>query len=513
LFHLALSTFQDNLNAILEASYSAVNDPTNNNVPTNLLSTCARGNAPTPDSDSEVTVSSSSSTISATEVAAQCSPKDLCIIPSSLTLEMDASLQVAALRILGSVTWTDTTQIDPNVFLCAGYIAIEGSDAHWDMNLQNKLGWIYIMDNSMVHTSLRTRAFGAVSGFIDIQGRKMERTWSLLSSPMMQGASTMELLHDPRLMGWNVGDRIAVAPTEKSSQGWAQDFFIAGIDEDGIVTVDRAADYTFKAEFTSYGNSNGNGNGDGKNVATKSAEVVNLSRNIVITGDDFVNVDAVDELTEANPGEGSSVQGCMKTNIRTKCTYGLHVAHMFEGVSRIQNVRVEKCGQRGVEGKYCFHFHKLNDCKDCLLKNNVIENSHQRGIIVHGTHNSIVENNILFNVRGANVYVEDGNEMHNKIRWNVVICPFPFEHPEFGGCTIPGTSNRISDTSDNQSGFYSRAATNDMVGNRAVNTFNGMFLQALGMGRGTAAGNVCESDARLGRFEGNVFHGHLRFGT
>ena len=420
---------------------------------------------------------------------------------------MDASLHVAALRILGSVKWTDATQIDPNIFLCAGYIAIEGSNAHWNMNLHNKLGWIYIMDNSMVHPSLRTRAFGAIGGFIDIQGRNMERTWSLLSSPMMPGKNTMELLHDPRLMGWKIGDRIAVAPTEKSSQGWAQDFVIAGIDDDGIVTVDRAASYTFKAEFTSYGN------GDGKNVATKSAEVVNLSRNIVITGDDFVNVDAVDGLTEANPNEGTSSEGCMKNNVRTKCTYGLHVVHMFEGVSRIQNVRVEKCGQRGVEGKYCFHFHKLNDCKDCLLKNNVIENSHQRGIIVHGTHNSIVENNILFNVRGANVYIEDGNEMHNKIRWNVVICPFPFVHPEIGGCTIPGTSNRIADTSDNQSGFYSRAATNDMVGNRAVNTFNGMFLQALGMGRGTAAGNVCESDARLGRFEGNVFHGHLRFGT
>ena len=135
---------------------------------------------------------------------------------------------------------------------------------------------------------------------------------------------------------------------------------------------------------------------------------------------------------------------------------------------KIVNTRVEKCGQRGVEGKYCLHFHKLGECPDCLFRNNAIESSQQRGIIVHGTHLTTVENNVLYNVRGANVYTEDGNEMHNKIKYNVVICPFPFDDETLGGCTIPGTSNSIADTSDNQAAFYSRAHTNDMIGNRAA---------------------------------------------
>jgi hypothetical protein len=125
-----------------------------------------------------------------------------------------------------------------------------------------------------------------------------------------------------------------------------------------------------------------------------------------------------------------------------------------------------------------------------------------------------VEDNVLYNVRGAGIYIEDGNEMYNRILYNTIVCNFPFDHGTFNGCTVPGTSNRIADTSDNQSSIYSRAATNDLIGNRSSNSFNGMFLQALGMGRGSSnAGKVCESDNRIGRNVGNTFHSHGRFGT
>ena len=108
----------------------------------------------------------------------------------------------------------------------------------------------------------------------------------------------------------------------------------------------------------------------------------------------------------------------------------------------------------GIEGKYCLHFHKLGDCPDCLFKNNAIETSHQRGIIIHSTHSSTTEGNVLYNVRGAGIYIEDGNEMYNSINYNSIICPFPFKDDTLHGCTIPGTSNRIADTSDNQSGIF-----------------------------------------------------------
>ena len=80
--------------------------------------------------------------------------------------------------------------------------------------LPRKNSWIYIKDNGAVHNQLRTRAFGAVAmnpgdyPILDVQGRELTRTWSLLSSPMKNGDVTMKLLHKPDLMGWNVGDKI-----------------------------------------------------------------------------------------------------------------------------------------------------------------------------------------------------------------------------------------------------------------------------------------------------------------
>mmetsp|Transcript_18923 Transcript_18923/g.27465 ORF Transcript_18923/g.27465 Transcript_18923/m.27465 type:complete len:151 (+) Transcript_18923:2-454(+) len=119
----------------------------------------------------------------------------------------------------------------------------------------------------------------------------------------------------------------------------------------------------------------------------------------------------------------------------------------------------------------------------------------------------------MYGVRGAGIYIEDGNEMHNSIEYNVIICPWALNDSRLHGCTVPGTSNREADTKVNQAGIFTLAATNDLIGNRVSATFNGMLLQAGGIGRGEAYGKVCTSDSALGRWEGNTFHNHGRFGT
>ncbi len=523
----------DNFNAIDQASYSAVDDtdPTAG-VPPTLLSECKKENIAyiVPNLDVQVSPPpNSNNTVTTTDVASQCGLTSNCIIPEGVLFVVTSSLNVGSLIIRGNLEWTDDTVLDAdtNSYICAGYIAVEGN-GQWYMKVQqnNNRGWIYLKDNGAVHTHLRSRAFGAVATadssdndhpVIDIQGRELKRSWSLLSQPLLTGENTMKLLHNPTLMNWGVGDRIAIAPTEQRSQGWGAEFRIQSIDgDDGTITLSEGAQSDFDADFIPPpppSIMNGNGNGNGK-PALKSAEVVNLSRNIVITGDSFTHVPCDDSLPEAFAGEQTSTLGCRCASYRWTCTMGNHVIHMHGGLSRIQNTRIEKCGQRGVEGKYCLHFHKMEDCPGCLYKNNAIENSHQRGIIIHGTHGSTVEDNVLYNVRGAGIYIEDGNEMFNYVNYNVIICPFPFNDNQLHGCTVPGTSNAIADTSDNQSAIFSRASNNNLIGNRASNSFNGMLLQALGRGRGADNyPNVCEADNAIGRWVGNVFHGHGRFGT
>ena len=44
---------------------------------------------------------------------------------------------------------------------------------------------------------------------IEIHGRKLQRTWTLLSKTVVAGETVLHLKHGPAEMGWQVGDRTA----------------------------------------------------------------------------------------------------------------------------------------------------------------------------------------------------------------------------------------------------------------------------------------------------------------
>ena len=65
-----------------------------------------------------------------------------------------------------------------------------------------------------------------------------------------------------------------------------------------------------------------------------------------------------------------------------------------------------------------------------------------------------------------------------------------------------------------KSGIWALSVTNDFIGNRVVNQYNGIFTQTslFPEGRGAAAGKVCTQHAPLGTFKRNVCHSNERFG-
>ena len=76
------------------------------------------------------------------------------------------------------------------------------------MDLQAKKAYIYIKDNGAVHDNLRSRAFGSHAAtasdypMIDINGRELVRTWSLLLNPIRSGDNKIALMHNAHFMGW-----------------------------------------------------------------------------------------------------------------------------------------------------------------------------------------------------------------------------------------------------------------------------------------------------------------------
>jgi len=333
------------------ASYSQVDDTSTanaNKAPQELLNECKdRGKSfPT----QEMTVKGGG-IVSASFVQSQCGTNSICILPLGTTLVMDGNLNVGALIVRGILEWTSVIQqSQSDQFLCAGYIVVEGIGS-FDMDLnrndETRTGWIYIKNNGAVHPELRSRSFGTFKEryssdipTMTIRGRKLERTWSLLSNQLVPGATTMRVMHDPFQMGWRVGDRLGISPTEDSAKGWGQDVYISEIRDDGTIQLMQSIENYHRADFKTSSTS--------QNAALLSAEVVNLSRNIVLTGDDFEEVNCDPSLPEAVTGEQTSVLGCRCSTFRSKCHVGLHSMQKFGGVTKIEDIRVEKCGQRGM---------------------------------------------------------------------------------------------------------------------------------------------------------------------
>ncbi|CAF4040020.1 unnamed protein product [Adineta steineri] len=424
-------------------------------LPQDLAATCKNQNQVTVSTTKSITSSMLSS-----DLQIFCGTDTICIIPNGFTVTMNSNLNVAALVVSGSLIWNDASQSSNNQWLCAGYIAVDGGQ--FDMNLISKQGYIYIKNNGLKHPTVYTRAFAALNtGKIYVSGRSLARTWSLLANK---------------------------ATYDGTSTGFISSYFRS------------------QTVFT------------GANMsALMQAEVINLARNIIITGDDFQHVNCVNDVANGRPPDHIQADhcSCWSSIQRTKCTLGLHTAAVGPGsVLSLQYTRIEKCGQRGILGKYCVHLHLVRKCPDCKIIGNAFEYGHQRGTAIHGTHLTTVENNVYNDIRGATIYIEDGNEMYNRIFHNVAICPWA-KSGEKRGCTIPGTDNGQADGTLNQAGLWGLSFTNYAIGNRFANNYNGMLYQeqGFGRGRGHVNGLECPSFQQMGRLEGNTFHGCGRFGT
>eukprot|EP00808_Paulinella_micropora_P018677 g74680.t1 len=426
-----------------------------------------------------------------------CSATNLCVVAAGATLTMDASLNLGALRVLGELVWSDESQaFNKEQWLCAGYVLSEANgvvnvtvlDAH-------KKAYIYIKNNGANHDGpnhkLGYRFLGGLATaeslpgrpILDIHGRPVSRTWSQLAQPASLGDIGISLLHRPADMGWRVGDRIGLAPTGKGDYLSGETARIAQMVGHKVILY-APLSQAYQGDPTSF----------------QLAEIVLLSRNVLITGAAFQEVSA-------------GRMGCSGA-FSLSCTMGLHTILAGAGLLRLQYARLEKCGQRGMLARYCAHFHHTQACPDCLLKGNAIEGSVQRGIVVHGTHLATVADNVLYDVRGAGIYIEDGNELWNRVEYNVVICPHAFRGA-LGGCTLPGTDNSEADGSANQAALWALSHSNHFVGNHAANAFNGLLLEPsfASFGRGASLNKICTVHTRLGRLEGNVLHSCGRFGT
>ena len=287
-------------------------------------------------------------------------------------------------------------------------------------------------------------------GSVRIIGREVT-PWTLLTNEIEAAAKSIAV---EDCDGWEIGGTVVVAPDAYTQDAQTREItaISAGCEIHVDIPLDRRV---FFREF--------------KTGPAIALEVLYLTRNVLITGPMY-----------------PSRQGIVTSQRNT-------------GVFVMENVRVENCGRLEV-GEYCTHLHVLESCVECRIAGNAIVNGVSKGITVHRTHDSIVDNNVVFNIRGVGLYVEDGREMNNTFTYNAIGCP------TMSGCRCINCAPSQSFGDDTrQAGIYAKSASNHLIGNRVF----GALVALLYEQSGATAKSIYFP---FGETRENVFHSCQSFG-
>lgn len=301
-----------------------------------------------------------------------------------------------------------------------------------------------------------TRALLVIGGRLELHGESPEVLWSKINAHANQGATSIELIEN---VDWEADDEIIIAPTDYYLAGFGasetQKVDIVSLDGNQLTISDglNAHRWGLLQYPTPSGLSLTDENivdppvplseANTPLVLDERAEVANLSRTIVIQ--------APDDAAWANG-------------------FGVHTMIMPGSVAHVEGVEIRRAGQRARVRRYPWHWHNLSyqgtetlaDATGQYLRNSAINSSANRGIVIHGTNGVTVKDNIVFDVRGHGIFLEDAVERRNIIDGNLVM---RVRNPEWGD------QLQVHESGDKgSSGFWISNPDNTVINNHAIDS-------------------------------------------
>jgi hypothetical protein len=294
-----------------------------------------------------------------------------------------------------------------------------------------------------------TRGIVVMDGTLELHGVTPESPWVRLEDHAGAGATHLTLSTPA---GWDVGERVVVAPTDFYGVGETELMTITAVDTQGIQLDTPLA--TSRWGRLQYATTTGMSETDAgrvnppvaptPTVLDERAEVALLSRNIVI--------EAPDDAAWRDDG------------------FGAHVMIMGAGSKvTLDGIEVRRGGQRGRLGRYPIHWHLLSythdgqeigDVSGHVVQNSTIWDSSQRCIVIHGTNGVVVRDNVCYSIEGHAIFLEDAVERRNTIEGNAV---FRVRNPRSPMLVHEGPIFQ-----GGSSGFWITNPDNTVVGNVAA---------------------------------------------
>lgn len=302
-------------------------------------------------------------------------------------------------------------------------------------------------------------------GTLSLHGAPPAVAWTKIDEHVDAGETDMTLVED---VGWEAGDQIVLAPTDfhtfepTPALAVTERLTLASSAAGDTITTTEGPEVA-RWGLLQYPTAAGMALAPDDSIVLppemegtpmvldERAEIGNLTRNIVIEAPD-------DDLWRD--------QG-----------FGVHVMVMGSGsAAYLDGVEIRRGGQRGELGRYPFHWHMLSyapplwigDATGQYIRNSVIHESANRGIVVHGTNGVLVQNNIVYDVRGHGIFTEDASERRNVFDHNLVLRvrdpeiddALKMHELEAGSPGVPGGS----------SGFWISNPDNTITNNTAADT-------------------------------------------
>lgn len=171
-------------------------------------------------------------------------------------------------------------------------------------------------------------------------------------------------------------------------------------------------------------------------------------------------------------------------------------------VQTLEGVDVKNFGQQGNLGRYPIHFHFCGNSTGSVVSKNTIRYSNQRCIVVHGTDNMNIEENVAYDTKGHCFLLEDGIETGNHFIRNLGA---QIGIPDI---IIPNKGTNGKETDDDPSVFWITNPSNSFLGNVAAGSEGSGFWFEL-LVRGTRASLYPDLNPKsndLTQFEQNTAH-------
>ena len=338
---------------------------------------------------------------------------------------------------------------------------------------------------------------------LDIHG-KPQVAWTLLGATASRGDNAITVT-DP--VQWPAGSKIVIATTDFESplSSHSEVATVTGVSSDGLTV--NIGDIRICSEYTDNGIPTNCSRsetlqwphlGETRTIEGRTlefrAEVGLLSRNIVIEGDYDERICPLADLAD----DGITRLSCNQFGGQIF----LHSPGHESLVARLSNFEIRNAGQAFRLGRYAIHWHMIGNVRESFQYNVSVHHSWNRGVALHGVNYLRLRHNVLYNVMGHTVFIEDGVEEYNRVEEN------------FGCKTIPSMS--LLNTDQTPAVFWIVTGKNYILRNRAVASRRyGMWFRPEISATGTSLNTPMEVhpiNIPVLEFDGNVAHSNGKYG-